>query len=480
MAMTVDGIVSGMGTTDMVSQLMRIEAMPQQFLKTKVGQQNKAITAYQSVNSRLSSLASAAQSLGSADAWGSVKATSSSDAAAVTAKPGAATGSITFKINSLAAAHTVTYSDATKSVSDPATTPVLSGTTLDIKLADGTTKQLTPTGQSLQSVVAAINGEANAAYKASTVQIEPGKYTLQLTAKTTGAATTFPPPVGIDENVLGVGNATTLGSDAKLTVGTTANAYPITSATNTFADVMPGVTITAVRTQAIGDPHITVGVAEDPDGIASKVQAMVDNANVVLSEISSQTRAKNGDVPGGPLVGDSALRKLAQDILSTVSGGAGGLGSMSAVGVSLDRSGKLTFDKQKFTDAHQADPVKTRAYFDSYTEVTHSKANAGKFDPGWDQATGLARKLETLALVTGAGVVLPTDSADKPKQGILTSLIERRNSSVKSLNEQVSSWDLRLARRKSALEKQFSGMEVALGKLQSQSNWLASQLATLS
>jgi flagellar hook-associated protein 2 len=478
--MTVDGLVTGMATTDMVSQLMKIEAMPQQFLKTKVGLQNKAVAAYQSVNTRLSSLASAAQALSNADAWGSVKTTSSSDAAAITAKPGATTGSLTFRVNHLAAAHTVTYSDPTKSVSNPATTSVLTGTTVDIKLADGTTKQLTPTGQSLQSVVSAINGEANAAYKAAAVQIEPGKYTLQLTAKKTGEDFAFGPPTGIDPAVLGAGNTTTLGTDAKLMVGTTASAYPITSTTNTFADVMPGVTVTAVRAQLVGDAPITVGVDDDPDGIASKVQALVDTANVVLSEITSQTRPKNGDVPAGPLVGDSALRKLAQDVLSSVSGGAGGLGSLSSVGVTLERSGKLSFDKTKFVAAYQADPAKTRTYFDSYTEVPHANANAAKFEPGWDQPKGLARKLEALSLVNGAGVILPTDAANKPKQGILQNLIERRNSSIRSLNEQVGEWDLRLARRKSGLEKQFGGMEVALGKLKQQSNWLAGQLATLS
>jgi flagellar hook-associated protein 2 len=481
--MSVDGLISGMSTTDTVAQLMAVESLPQTALKTKVSLQNKVVTSYQSINSRLSSLLTAARALGTEDTWGSVKATSNSDAAVVTAQAGASAGSLTFRVDALAAAHTVTYAESGKSVSsvsDASTSSILSGSTIDIALAGGGTTTLTPADGSLKSVVAAINGTANSAYRAAAVQIGPGKFTLQLTARTTGEGTAFDPPSGIDPGVLGGGLTTTLGADAKLTIGSTGDAYQVTSASNTFADVLQGVTITATREQSATDPRVTVSLDADPDGIAAKVQALVDNANVALSEISNQTRTKSGEVAAGALVGDSAMRKLSQEILSTVSGGAGGLGSLSAVGVSLDRTGKLTFDKTKFTEAYAADPAKTQAYFDSYTDVSHVKAKTNTFDPGWDQASGLARKLETLAAQASEGLILPTDSATKPRQGTLQGLIQRQTESISDLNDQVSAWDVRLDLRKSALQLQFSNLEVALGKMKSQSTWLAGQLASLS
>jgi flagellar hook-associated protein 2 len=379
----------------------------------------------------------------------------------------------------LAAAHTTTHTDKTKavsSVSDAALWPVMTGDTFDIKLADGSSETLTPADKSLAAVVAAINGTSDAAYKASAVQIEPGKYTLQLTAKDTGKNTVFTSPAGIDK--LGVAVATTIGADAELLVGTDAP-YSIKSASNTFADVLPGVTVTATRKQAVSDAPVTIGLASDIDGIAAKVQALVDNANVALTEIASQSRAKSGETAAGVLVGDSAMRKLSQDILGAVSAGANGL-SLNDVGVGLDRSGKLTFDKTKFVDAYKADPAKTQAYFDAYTPVPHGQASATKFDVGWDVPQGLARRLETVSVLAGEGVVLPTDSPDKAKQGLLSGLIQRRNESIKDLNEQVSAWDVRLERRKTGLQRQFSGLEVAMGKMRQQSSWLAGQLAGLS
>jgi flagellar hook-associated protein 2 len=484
---SIDGLITGMSTTDTINQLMLVEASSQNALKTKITTGNKVVSAYQSVNSRLSSMATAAKALGTTDTWGAMKASSNSDAAVVSARAGAAPGSLSFRVDKLAAAHAVTFTDKTKavsSVSDAAGSPVMTGSTFDIKLADGSTKTLTPADQSLQSVVAAINGTSDSAYKASAVQIEPGKFTLQLTARQTGASTSFTAPVGLDK--LGAGVATTIGSNAELTVGTDST-FTITSASNTFADVLPGVTVTATKVQKPTDAPVTIDLASDSDSVRAKVKALVDNANVALTEIAAQSKTKNGNVAAGVLVGDSAMRKISQDILSAVSGGAPGLGSngatasFSEVGISVDRSGKLTMDEAKFTAAFAADPARTQKFFDSYGDATSptGQGAAGKFEPGFDNANGLGRKLEAIALIGSEGVVDPSNP-EKAKQGTLQGLIQRRTETITQLNDQVSKWDVRLESRRTALQRQFSSLEVALGKMQQQSSWLAGQLAGLS
>jgi flagellar hook-associated protein 2 len=175
------------------------------------------------------------------------------------------------------------------------------------------------------------------------------------------------------------------------------------------------------------------------------------------------------------------MRKLSQDLLGAVTSGVAGLGasgtaSLNDVGVSVDRSGKLTFDKQKFTDAFNADPAKTQTYFASYDEK--AGGTAAKFEPGFDEAKGVARKLEAIALIASEGVVDPTNPT-KAKQGTLQALIQQRNDAINGLNDQVSGWDIRLESRRTALQRQFSNLEVALGKMKQQSSWLAGQLAGL-
>jgi flagellar hook-associated protein 2 len=163
-----------------------------------------------------------------------------------------------------------------------------------------------------------------------------------------------------------------------------------------------------------------------------------------------------------------------------VATGAGDIGSLSAVGVKLNRDGQIDFDKAKFLDALKNDPEKTRSYFDSYTNVAHANAKATAFDPGWDDAKGLARKLQTISQIATRGVRLPTDPADAPAlEGTIPGMIKRKNDLIANLNDQVDRWDARLETRRAALTRQFSALEVALGKMQQQSSWLSGQIAGL-
>ena len=50
---------------------------------------------------------------------------------------------------------------------------------------------------------------------------------------------------------------------------------------------------------------------------------------------------------------------------------------------------------------------------------------------------------------------------------------------VKSYNDQIADWDVRLQARRQGLQKQFADLEVALGKMKDQSSWLSGQLASL-
>ncbi|GAB1643300.1 flagellar filament capping protein FliD [Krasilnikovia sp. MM14-A1259] len=505
MAMAIDGLGSGLNTTDIINQLMQAEAVPQSLLKNKVSTQSAAVSAYQAVNTKVSILATAAKNLSSPDTWGAMKATSSSDAAVVTAQPGASAGALSFRVESMATTHSMTFTGGSvSSASDATGSSVLSGSTFDITLADGSTKTLTPVNGSLNSVVAAINGEANAAYKASAVQIGAGKYTLQLTAKTSGATAAFDAsklPTGL---TLGAATTTVQGADAQLRIGEDAvdgsgnpvsSSYTISSATNTFANVLPGLTITATRKQAATDAAVTVNVATDSDAVAAKVQSLVDSMNAALTEISTQTRTQGATTANaGPLAGDFTLSTLRQDLLSSVSRGVTGTdplnpaltSSFADVGVSLTRDGTIAFDKDKFVASLAADPAKTQRYFESYTE-TDSKSTAnpggkgteGLFQPNFDVAQGLGRKLEQISLQATEGIISPGDPLSKAKQGTLQALIQSRNDTISDLNEQVSEWDDRLALRRLALQTQFTALDTALSQMHQQQSWLSGQIASL-
>jgi flagellar hook-associated protein 2 len=208
------------------------------------------------------------------------------------------------------------------------------------------------------------------------------------------------------------------------------------------------VTVTVSKLES----DVTVNAVQDVGGIADKVQALVDAANSTLTEITAQTAYDASSNAGSPLTGDFAVRNMSQTIMSAISKGLSyadpndstntiSFGSLKKLGIQLDQTGKLNFDKAAFTAAYNADPATI-------------------------QAAGTAFGTQTSAMAT-------TQSTS------LTSVITGRNNEITDFNTQISDWDVRLSAKKQALQKQYTALEVALGKLKDQQSWLSGQLAGL-
>ena len=206
---------------------------------------------------------------------------------------------------------------------------------------------------------------------------------------------------------------------------------------------MPNVSITAKRVET----GVTVTVSADADAIANKVQAMVEAANGLLTELGTQSAitpasSTSTSPTGAPLAGNSMVRQLQQSLLSAVSIGESAYGSFKQLGIQTDRNGKLVFDRSAFLTAYQADPAKVQA------AVTN----------------GIGKSFKTLSTEANNNV---------------TAVIQSGASNVRYLTDQIANWDVRLTAKQEALQKQFTNLEVALGKLKDQSSWLAGQIAQL-
>jgi flagellar hook-associated protein 2 len=216
----------------------------------------------------------------------------------------------------------------------------------------------------------------------------------------------------------------------------------VTSASNTFSGVLTGVTFTATKLQT----GVTLSMSADSGALADRVQTMVSAANGALTEIGNQTSYDASTKKAGPLLSDLSVQSVRQNVLSAAAGGDDQYGSFKQFGVQLDSSGKLTFDRNTFLAAYQADPAKTKSAV----------------------GDGLASKLDTLAA-----------AASNSTTGTLTLAVQNRDTEVRGLNKQIADWGVRLKTRQDTLQRQFANLEVALGKMKDQSNWLAGQLAGL-
>jgi flagellar hook-associated protein 2 len=350
---------------------------------------------------------------------------------------------------------------------------------------------------------------------------------------------------------------------------------------------------------------------------------MVDAANEALAEITTQTKYDAGTKTASPLTGDTAVRRLAQNLTKAVTEAItqSSLVSPGLAGVSVDRTGKVTFDQTKFLDAYAKDATAVERLFvqgatstgsvrfnfagntvpagtypvvvtsgatsatvsglsggwtpgseptikvrQSGREVSYAVAptddidaaraglqaaidadslaidvvvdagaltltartpgSASSFETSWDGGTiwspaagvdsigtiggevaygngstfGIppsAAKWGGLSVIvsgTGTGaigsfsyepglaqrLITAVREATDDATGYLASSEHSRQARIDQLTSSITAYDIRLAKRQDTLKKQYAALEVALGNLKSQSEWLAGQLNSLS
>lgn len=444
---SIDGLISGLNTTQLINQLMQLERQPQVRIRQARGRNEQAITALQGLNTAFLALKTTSTAMTTAASWRPAKATSSNEAAvAVSAAAGAPPASLTFDVTQLAVAGSAVSSGSASALS----TVVASGATISV--TKGTdTRSISVGDGSLGAVVKAINDE-KMGVTATAVQVSAGVYKLQLSSTTTGAGTSVSVAAGSF-------TATTLGDvvelakaqDAVLKVGGT-NPYTVTRSSNTFSDLLDGVTMT-LKAPATG---VRVEVTGDTAAMTTQVAKLVEGANAVLADIKRHTAYDVTAKKGGVLVGDGLVRGLQGKVLREFAAGVTvGTTTYSAAdfGITVERDGTIKLDEAKFEAAYKKDPA-----------VAEKVLGA---------AGGLAGRLEALSNTATKAKSTTTDV------GLLTGAISSREGERTRFDAGIASWDQRLELRERTLVRQFGALETALSQAQSQGQWLAAQLAGL-
>ena len=442
----IDGLISGLKTSEMIASLMQIEARPQNILKTKVAASQTFVSALQQLNTKMAAMAEAAGKTAKPAGTDLYSAASSSDKVTAAVTAGAAAGSLDMVVKQTASAQ-VSLSAALTSWPTDATEITIS--------AAGTSTTLNIDGKSLDEVVSEVN-KANKGVSA--VKIAAGvdaagtaQYRIQLTSTATGADAGFSVTANGTDPFSTAGGGMVLKSarnaEVTLWAGVPGAETTISSATNTFIGLMPGVDVTVT---SASDTPVTLTVVRDDKAVtdvASKLVAgLVDifsyinrNAAVTTSTSSGTTKAT-----GGLFTGDSGIRDIKQSMMTAATSPVDGR-SPSEIGIVITKDGTVEFDAEKFAAALAADPGKTQA---------------------------------TLQTIAGRVEAAGKTASDK-YDGTITQRIKGQESEVRSLTTQIEDWDRRLASRQSTLQSVWSNLEVKLGQLQSQQEWLTSQIDSL-
>ncbi|MDM3273674.1 MULTISPECIES: flagellar filament capping protein FliD [Citrobacter] len=287
-------------------------------------------------------------------------ATSNNDANTVSANSEAQAGTYSFYVSALAQAQQTTFSmsDDQYSASGTFTLSMDDGTTMDIDLAAADED-----GDSFidaSELVDAINdSDDNPGVSAALVKTD-GTTTIMLTSDTTGKQSGFSVSVSGNDDLAAAESSSeqmlTNPQDAEIHLGNE-DGPAITSSSNTFDDVIPGVTMTFSEVSDPTDPDdvTTFTVAEDSSGSQAKVQTFVDAYNTLIDTIDSLTSYGDDDTAAGVFAGDAGMNSLANQMDDIAHASYGGV-SIVDYGITLDSDGHLQIDSTQFSEEMEENP----------------------------------------------------------------------------------------------------------------------------
>jgi len=342
------GLASGLDTNSIVSSLMQVERAPITRLQIRRAEYDNKLDAWTSITSKVSEFRNATDELSNgADFAKFVSASSSNEDAVVATITGTPLpAAVSMTVVQLAATHQIASGSGMSSSDDLVGTGTFSVTT-----STGTTNLSTDASTTLASLAQSINS-ADLGVAASIIQVTDTDLRLLMTADQSGLDDTF--SVTSDLTAFSTSEEISTGQDATLRIGDPVTGLDVTRPTNVFTNAIEGVSLDL---KTAGTGPVTIAIARDTAQAAAAVTSMVEAANGVLDEISSQTSYNAESDRASPLTNDSAARDIAfglQSLLSGTVASTGDIRHLGDLGVDFTRSGNYTIDETKLTEALEA------------------------------------------------------------------------------------------------------------------------------
>ena len=473
MAISSVGIGSGLDVESIVTQMIALEKQPIKTLEAKAEVISSKISTYGEIKSLTDDLNAAVRDLTLDRTWNTVKISSSSSSVANAAMTGsAAAGSYNIKVTSLAQAQTSVTTDkfdssakfasgklifklGTEAALSPASN--LSQDELD-KLANSLKTFTVSVGnnESLLRVVEKINSNTDLSKHvvASVITDSSGKQQLMVRGRDTGSANAFTVAVedaaapsadqaDLSKLAMSLADLSTAGQRAQDAV-IKLNGVELVSANNTFADTIPGLSISV---SAVGDSLLTL--TQDKDAVKDSIQKFVDAYNALNDLLAASTKYNEESKVSGILQGDSStvslqnsLRMLTQTVVGNATGA---FNRLSSAGIQMLQGGKLSVDSTKMATAlNDMDALKSM--FAAKEEGVELGGIAVRFKSFTDQLLAYEGTLNS-----------KTDSLDEQ--------LKRNKSEVEKVETRAETVEERL-------RKQYSALDVKMASLSSLSSYV--------
>lgn len=449
MGLSSTGIGSGLDVNTIVTQLMNAERGPISLLQNKQSANNAKLSAFGTLKSTVSTFQTALKALGSTGTTGlGARTATTSDATilGITTGADAVPGTYAVEVTQLAKQAKLS------SIGHTDTTTKLPTGTMSIQVGAKTAIDIPSGDYSLLSLSKAINA-AQAGVSATIVNDGTTGNRLVITANDSGAANTVKITAGGGLGEFSFGPGTTggqmvqnqAGQDATLKIDN----ILVTKPSNSITDAVSGLTINLL--QAKVGTVVNVAVAADKTAAKTAVTAFVDAYNKLGSTIKTMTSYNQTTKTGAVLNGESGAAAIVTALRKELTGavtGAGGLKSLTDIGVSFQRDGTLAVNDVKLQKALDTNFAGVTALFS-----------------GTD---GYATRLTA------------TTTAILGSSGVISSRTEGLNTAIKKNAIQQDDMEMRLGVTEKRYRAQFSSLDSLMSRMQSTSNFLTQQLSALS
>lgn len=349
---SISGLISGLKTDDIISQLMELERMPITRLQIRQTALQAKLIAWQDANTRILAVKIKADVL-TLNSTFEAKSVTSSDETILKCSASfvAQNGIYNLTVNSLSRAHQM------KSDGYASTTSAIGTGTVTISTGSGAPVEIVidETNGTLTGLRDAIN-KAGAGMTAAIVNdgSDTVPYRLLITSNTSGTAGA----ITLQSNLTGetVPSFATMqeAQNAVITLGEGEGAITVTKSTNNITDLIPGITLDLQRADA--GKSVTVTVQNDTSTLKEAIVEFVEQYNNLIEFMNEQFKYDITTNSGGTLFADPNLQLVHSEIASKmflpVNGFGQSLTVLSQIGItSTTKDGKLTLDQGELDKA---------------------------------------------------------------------------------------------------------------------------------
>ncbi len=318
----------------------------------------------------------------------------------------------------------------------------------------------------LAGLVTAINNASdNPGITASIINVDAGAQ-LILTSNSMGAASTIglQATASSGSNLGSLNTLTTVQSASNAII--TFNGQQVTRQSNSFSDVIPGVTLSLTGLSTVTTPAVaatgstaatpavyaqaSLAIAANPATATSNVNSFMTAYNSLVATMGNLTQYTGGTSQAAPLFGDPMMMGIKHQILNALNAsvsGIAGFSNLAEIGVSSDHRGALSLYSVVFNQAMAANSTGVANLFTSTTGIS------AQFNAVLNNQVGMT--------------------------GSIATRISADNTQLTNIANQQTTFNAQMSALQAQYLTQFNAMDSIVGSLQNTSNSLTSMLANL-